>query len=117
MAKFRITAPSPVTGSVLSIAFANGEGVADERDHRAQLSYFRRHGYAVERIGEPEPETPAVEEDEDDEPFNPDEHDAKDVIAYLDSLEEDDDEERERVLAAEAEGKNRKTIMEKGAAS
>lgn len=43
--------------------------------------------------------------------FDPSKHNADEVKEYLDG-EDVTDEERDRVLAAEAEGKNRKTVLE-----
>lgn len=71
--------------------------------------------WLVERgfIAEVEAEAEKVEEKEASPTgevlFNPAEHKAEDVIAYLSSAEEG---ERARVLAAEAEGKDRKGIRE-----
>lgn len=41
--------------------------------------------------------------------FDPSEHDVDEVVAHL---EQSDDDERERVLLAESEGKDRKTIRD-----
>ncbi|MFJ3021481.1 hypothetical protein ACIPH4_11085 [Streptomyces tendae] len=48
------------------------------------------------------------------EQFDPSKHDAADVLAYLDSLGTDDSDaiaEHDRVIAAERDGKARKTIL------
>ena len=121
MADFKVTAPQPFTGEIAGVSFHKGEATANRERDRAALSYFRRHGYSVEPVIEDEPEQPAEEPQDDSSAlFNPSEHNAEDVIAYLDSLDEDDEgtpAERERVLAAERAGKDRKTIAEKGGAS
>ncbi|MDH6435607.1 hypothetical protein M2158_004084 [Streptomyces sp. SAI-144] len=44
----------------------------------------------------------------DGKPFDPSEHHAPEVLAYLDGVDED---ERARILAAEAGGKKRKSIL------
>lgn len=46
--------------------------------------------------------------DEDGKPFDPSEHNAPEVLEYLKTA---DEAERDRVLAAEAEGRNRKGIL------
>ncbi|MEV7959307.1 hypothetical protein ACIO6T_41385 [Streptomyces sp. NPDC087532] len=56
-------------------------------------------------MAQAEPRTPA-------EVFDPSEHDVPAVLAYLAEADED---ETARVLAAEAAGKNRKTILEAAA--
>lgn len=132
--KYRITAPvAGFNGTSVGVAFTQGvaeieapelppsesgrELTREERAERErvgqdagyrQLSYFRSQGYGVEPVdeGEGAPEGDA-------EPFDPSGHSVEDVLAYL---AEADDAERERVLAAERDGKNRKTITEKGAA-
>jgi trigger factor len=53
-------------------------------------------------------------EPEPAEAFDPAEHTVADVLAYLADA---DDDERARVLAAEAAGEARATILKKGAAS
>ncbi|MGD6761356.1 hypothetical protein ACOKM5_20695 [Streptomyces sp. BH097] len=55
--------------------------------------------------------TPPTEPDGGD-PFAPDAHTAPEVLDYL---KEADDAERERVLAAEAAGRNRKSVLGAGA--
>lgn len=62
-----------------------------------------------------EPQRPAAVEDEqpnESEPFNPDEHSAPEVLAYLDGA---DPEEIRRVLDAEEAGQARKGITGKRA--
>ncbi|MFE0036831.1 hypothetical protein [Streptomyces sp. NPDC059015] len=130
MTKYQIEAPvRSFSGESVGVTFTKGTGYVDDstKDGRAALEYFRRHGYGVtptdgkteaERLqelvtGAPtqrEPVTPA-------EPFDPSEHDAPEVLAYLDSLGTDDSDavaERERVIAAERDGKARKTILARG---
>ncbi|MCX4540493.1 hypothetical protein [Streptomyces sp. NBC_01565] len=114
--KYRITAPEPFSGGIAGVGFANGHGLADADKDRRALAYFRQAGYVVEAVEEPAPE-PApepVETDEGDVEFDPAQHNVDEVIDYLDSVA-DDEEETMRVLLAEAEGKNRKTITERSA--
>ncbi|MFI8104710.1 hypothetical protein [Streptomyces sp. NPDC086023] len=117
--RYRITAPEPVSGGVCGVGFANGQAIADGDRHRRALAYFRQAGYHVEPEDEAPaapaaevPETPAV--DEGDLPFDPSQHTVDEVGEYLTSVA-DDEEETMRVLLAEAEGKNRKTITERSA--
>jgi hypothetical protein len=54
MTLHKITAPvSGYTGTVAGVTLANGTA---ETDNEAALSYFRRHGYSVEPVEEPEPD-------------------------------------------------------------
>lgn len=70
-------------------------------------------GYEVEAEAE-EQSTEEVEEtkvaEEQTEAFNPSEHSVEEVNTYLEGV---DEEERNRVLAAEAEGKARATLIGK----
>lgn len=61
MAEIKVTAPQPITGDIAGVSFRKGEATADSEKDRRALSYFRRHGYAVEPAAdEPEPKsTPA----------------------------------------------------------
>jgi hypothetical protein len=90
--------------------------VGQQADRRARAS-----GAAVEQAtadpGEPRSLTPpepvpASDGDgdggPDSEPFDPGQHKAPEVVEYLKTA---DDEERARVLAAEAEGQKRKGIL------
>lgn len=54
------------------------------------------------------PEQTAAKTGGGDKPFDPGEHNADEVLAHLKTA---DDEERSRVLAAEAEGRKRKGIL------
>ena len=76
-----------------------------------KVAYFRSQGYGVEELDEPE-EADAEQEQDDDEPFDPSEHDVPEVLAHLADADED---EQARVIAAERDGKNRKTITERSA--
>lgn len=91
---------SPVanyTGTVGGVRFIDGLGETDDPN---VISYFTRQGYT--HIHEPqEDESPAV--------FNPSEHTVEEVTTYLNGLAPEDPE-RNRVLAAEAAGKARKSI-------
>lgn len=68
-ARYRITAPGPVSGGVHGVAFANGHGViTDSSRHARALAWFRAEpGYHVEAIDPPQPDPPA-EPDVDPEP-------------------------------------------------
>jgi hypothetical protein len=128
--KYRIEAPvRSFSGDSVGVTFTKGTGFVDDstKEGRAAIEYFRRHGYGValsdgktdeERaqeivtgvVGQREPIVT-------DEPFDPSKHDASEVLAYLDSLGTDDADavaEAERVIAAEREGKARKTILARG---
>lgn len=101
-----VHSPEPrFSGEVAGVRFA--EGTADLDPHAAHaaaaLAYFRRRGYSI-TAKEPEATPPA-------ETFDPDEHNAADVLAYLADA---DDTERARVLDAEAAGQARATILKKG---
>lgn len=127
MNTFTVTAPSPgFNGQSCGVTFKGGVGQVTDADKegRAAIEYFRRRGYVLVREGdeEPEPSTPAEPGAKSPEqpPFDPSQHNADEVIAYLDSLGTDDSDavaEVERVIAAERDGKNRKTITEKGPAA
>lgn len=112
-----VNSPEPgFSGEVAGVVFANGEAtLAAEAGYSAALAYFRRRGYRItDAEPEPadEPAAPAAGPDEGDLPFDPSQHNVDEVIDYLDSVA-DDEEETLRVLLAEAEGKNRKTITER----
>ncbi|MEV6569929.1 hypothetical protein [Streptomyces sp. NPDC051577] len=57
-ARYRITAPGPVSGSVMGVAFANGHGLLSDpaRQARALLWFEAEPGYSVEMIDPPAPE-------------------------------------------------------------
>ncbi|MFJ6566229.1 hypothetical protein ACIQNU_02325 [Streptomyces sp. NPDC091292] len=125
--KYKIEAPvRSFSGDSVGVQFTKGTGYVtdDDKAGRAALEYFRRHGYGVavsdgltdeERAqelvtGVPTQRDPIVPV----EPFDPAKHDAADVLAYLDSLLNDDTAdlaEFDRVIAAERDGKARKTIL------
>lgn len=56
-------------------------------------------------------EPPVVEVQDDAEVFVPGEHTVAEVLEYLDALDDDNSGERQRVLAAERNGQNRKGIV------
>lgn len=74
-ARYRVTAPGPVSGGVMGVGFANGQAVADEDQHAKALAWFRAQpDYRVELLDEPDPapadvveEAPGDAEDADDE--------------------------------------------------
>lgn len=120
-----INSPEPeFSGEVAGVAFTRGEATLDPAVHAAALAYFRRRGYRVteaepEQANEaPEPAAPVEPETtpepvptEPAEAFDPSGHTVVDVLAYLADADED---ERARVLAAEAAGEARATILKKG---
>lgn len=128
MNQFTVTAPvAGFTGESCGVVFKDGVGHVDDatKEGRAAIEYFRRRGYTLTAEGaddgesEPEPTEPQKTEGPETK-FDPAEHNADEVIAYLDSLDADTEDgkaELERVVAAEKDGKNRKTIIEKGAAA
>ncbi|MEU4947724.1 hypothetical protein [Streptomyces lavendulae] len=79
-ARYRISAPGPVTGGVMGVAFANGQAlVEDGAQHGPALTWFEAEpGYHVEALDLPDPdpepapepaaELPAAEEPVEDEP-------------------------------------------------
>ncbi|MFD9107146.1 hypothetical protein [Streptomyces bottropensis] len=92
----------------------------DEDRYRARTGGGAPAGPLTRALAEPEPEEPeeTEEPEESGEPapallFDPSEHDAPGVLAHLATA---DETETARVLAAEAAGKNRKTIMGKDTA-
>ncbi|MCX5587549.1 hypothetical protein [Streptomyces erythrochromogenes] len=103
-----VNSPEPeFSGEVAGVLFAKGEATLDAAAHATALAYFQRRGYrvteAVPELAEPAPEQA--------EAFDPAEHTVADVLAYLADADED---ERARVLAAEAAGEARATILKKG---
>ncbi|MFJ6935695.1 hypothetical protein [Streptomyces sp. NPDC101132] len=115
--QYRISAPvTDFTGVSAGVNFTAGVAeidVPDDAQHpyARALAYFRQAGYHVE----PEVEAPAAPvQDEGDAPFDPGQHTVDEVIEYLDSVADDEDEVM-RVLLAEADGKARKTITERNA--
>jgi hypothetical protein len=73
----------------------------------AHLARRPRTEQATADPGEPRALTPPTETT----PFDPSEHQAPEVLAYLKNA---DEAERQRVLTAEAAGKKRKTIIDSG---
>lgn len=116
MNQFTVTAPvAGFSGESCGVAFKDGAGRVNDstKEGRAAIEYFRRRGYTLTPEGADETEAD-VEPQTPDEPFDPSQHDAADVIAYLDAHAEDTDEVA-RVLDAEQAGKARKTVLQKGA--
>ncbi|MEV6105705.1 hypothetical protein AB0M28_13455 [Streptomyces sp. NPDC051940] len=120
--KYKIEAPvRSFTGESVGVHFHKGTGYVDTdtKEGRAALEYFRRHGYGVaeaddvteeERVQELVTGVPAQR---DPQVFDPAQHDAPAVIAYLDE-HADDEVEVARVLDAERNGKARKTVLARG---
>jgi hypothetical protein len=86
----------------LVLSFKDGEAVTEEKLSDGHKAYFKANGYKVST-------SRSTAEKTEDGPFDPAKHNQDDVFAYLTDA---DDEERARVLAAEAEGKGRKGIAE-----
>ncbi|UDM00076.1 hypothetical protein [Streptomyces longhuiensis] len=112
----KYTVESPVrdfTGESVGVHFHKGTGSVDDatKDGRAAIEYFRRQGYALTPV-DADVDAVAVQV-EDDDPFDPAEHDAPEVLAYLDAHADDADEVT-RILEAEQAGKARKTILARG---
>ncbi|MFI1701958.1 hypothetical protein ACH419_39260 [Streptomyces bobili] len=118
MNQFTVIAPVPgYNGESCGVAFKDGVGhVTDEgKEGRAAIEYFRRRGYTLVGEGADEPQDGEQEGGgtPPPSPFDPSEHDAPEVVAYLDSTTDGD--EIARVLEAERNGKARKTVLQKGA--
>lgn len=123
MNQFTVTAPAAgFSGESCGVVFTGGVGHVNDgsKEGRAAIEYFRRRGYTLTPEGadddgpqEPGDAPPA-------EPFDPSKHPVDEVIAYLDSLDREDPDgqaEFARVIRAERDGKNRKTITDKEAAA
>ncbi|MFE0651344.1 hypothetical protein ACFVZH_22425 [Streptomyces sp. NPDC059534] len=106
------------TGESVGVHFHKGAGRVDDstKEGRAAIEYFRRQGYILTAETD-EADEPVLEEEPETEIFDPADHDVADVLAYLDGLGSNDSDavaEAERVLAAERDGKARKTILARG---
>lgn len=127
MNEFTVNAPDPgFSGESCGVVFTDGAGRVNDssKEGRAAIEYFRRRGYTLTPEGaEDEPPTNTNADvqtggpDEDDYvvpdgPFDPSEHSVEEVLAYLDHVDRD---VADRVIAAERDGKARKTILQKGA--
>lgn len=105
-----VHSPEPeFSGEVGGVRFAAGTAAVDPQSPSAAaaLAYFRRCGYSITdeaSAADPEGLPPS-------DAFDPAEHNAVDVLAHLADA---DDTERARVLAAEAAGQARATILKKG---
>ncbi|MDX3637682.1 hypothetical protein PV728_47430 [Streptomyces europaeiscabiei] len=131
MNQYTVTAPEAgASGESLGVVFTDGVGHVNDssKEGRAAIEYFRRRGYTLtpdggeEEVEAPEESTPLDPDAPGPElpPFDPSEHNADEVIAYLDALDREDTDgqaEHARVIAAERDGKNRKTITDKEAAA
>lgn len=110
MAQFTVTHPDPqFSGDMLGVQFAKGCGQVDTGAEGgfAAYSYFQRAGYATAPVeGKPGPEQ--AEEPNGDEEFDPSVHTVAEVLAHLADA---DDDEKNRVLAAEQAGQARKGII------
>lgn len=90
------------TFGVHAYLFNDGVAEADSIPPLVQR-YMERVGYEIQGEG-------------DSDPFDPSKYTADEVVAYLDA-ESTPDAEAERVLAAEAEGKARKRVLDWAAAA
>lgn len=60
---FKLTAPVfDHSGPLGRVTFSQGEAVADEVEHEAEIEYARARGYRVERLTGSDPEPEPVEE-------------------------------------------------------
>lgn len=122
MTQYEVQAPERgFSGTSCGVVFKDGIAtVADaSKEGRAAIEYFRRRGYTLTPEGaSEEPLTKSDPEGGPDEyvvpegPFEPSEHSVEEVLAYLDHVDRD---VADRVIAAERDGKARKTILQKGA--
>jgi hypothetical protein len=116
MAIFKVTAPAAgYEGMVGNVRFVDGEASIDEDRNPAELAYCRGAGYRVEDAKQAPDNSGQAEASQDggegqdggDKPFDPADHNADEVLAYLN---EADEAEAVRVLDAEAAGKDRRGI-------
>ncbi|MBP8532360.1 hypothetical protein [Streptomyces sp. MK37H] len=119
MNQFTVTTPTKqFTGESAGVVFKDGVGHVDDstKEGRAAIEYFRRRGYVLTREDAEETTGDGPQEPNgssgDDELFDPGEHSADAVLAYLDTTTDED--EIARVLEAEKNGKQRKTILARG---
>ncbi|GGN86359.1 hypothetical protein GCM10010112_67830 [Actinoplanes lobatus] len=82
MPRYRIKAPTRVTGLVVGVLF--NQGVAEGEPSRQALAYFGRHAYRVTRLDEPAPApAPADDPADPDAPKRPAKSASKaDWVAY-----------------------------------
>lgn len=60
MTRFKVTTPAgKLTAKIVGVNFADGVAEVDSATNRRALDYFRRSGYKVEALDEPEDEAPA----------------------------------------------------------
>lgn len=127
MKQYEISAPvRTYTGDVVGVQFRNGTGYVNDGsdDGRAALAYFQRSAYGIREVENGDAPVivgPTVDESPDgvtggsiaqtgalaEGPFDPAGHNTADVLSFLDGATA---EEAERVLDAEAAGKNRASI-------
>ena len=133
--KFRIEAPvRSFSGESVGVSFNKGTGYVDDstKEGRAAIEYFRRQGYGLFPADEATEDATETGSDVDaltnlghgsapsvgfgmgvqTEPltpvdYDPSKHSQDEVIAYLDAS---NDEEVQRIKAAESVGKDRKQI-------
>lgn len=107
--RYEVRAPlAGFTGNVVGVDFLDGIGEFDDNNDagRSARAYFERAGYRMDAIDD-EVLSP-VEDDGDDDPFDPSAHTVEEVLAHLDTADAD---EAARVLDAEEAGKNRATVL------
>ena len=105
-----IKAPSAYSGPAqygpLALEFVDGEATTSTALNDGQRRYFERRGFIVTEDADA---TPTAAASTDPEAYDPGAHNVAEVIEYLDQAT---DAERDRVLAAEAAGQDRKGIRE-----
>lgn len=109
MTTYIVSAPEAgYAGKVGDVSFSGGKAVIDDERNPAELAYCRNAGYLVEE-DEHAPDSTGQDGTPPDggKPFDPAEHNAEDVLGYLNDA---DKAEAVRVLDAEAAGKSRKGI-------
>lgn len=108
--RYKITAPlTGFTGQSVGVVFKDSAAETDDTTDagRSALAYFKRAGYSVEPIRD---QTEKDEAEQDSGPFDPSGRKADEVLAYVGAASY---EEAVRVLDAEANGKNRVSIVGK----
>lgn len=112
-----ITITSPVEGYTattefgpLKLEFVDGVTTTDQPVSEGHFAYFRDHGFGIELDAEEK------NDGNKEDPFDPSKHSVEEVLAYLGGSDADHppvtSEEWDRVKAAEAAGKARKSIAD-----
>lgn len=109
----KVSAPvRDFTGNIVGVDFKDGTAEVDTDTDagRSAYAYFDRAGYRMERTAEAEPASAPPGPTGNHELYDPAGHSVDEVLTYVDEASY---EEAERVLDAEAAGKNRVTITGK----